>query len=166
MRSCFVTLLSSIDYLDGILCLNQALFDVSSSYPLFCVVSSDISSAVLPSLQFFDIEYEVENKIQYYDSGIKGDIRLSNTATKITIYNLNSSDKLIYIDGDTLKELPETDKIKGEFLQNGFDIMMDILERDSLEKQKDLSQLYDKDNYSRLINGNQYSNNLYIYYLI
>lgn len=25
-----------------------------------------------------------------------------------------------YIDGDTLKELPETDKIKGEFLQNGF----------------------------------------------
>ena len=48
-----------------------------------------------------------------------------------------------------------------EFLQNGFDIMMDILERDSLEKQKDLSQLYDKDNYSRLINGNQYSNNLF-----
>lgn len=51
--------------------------------------------------EVFDIEYEVENKIQYYDDGIKGDIRLSNTATKITIYNLNSSDKLIYIDGDT-----------------------------------------------------------------
>lgn len=101
MRSCFVTLLSSIDYLDGILCLNQALFDVSSSYPLFCVVSADISSVVIPYLKFFDIEYEVENKIQYYDDGIKGDIRLSNTATKITIYNLNSSDKLIYIDGDT-----------------------------------------------------------------
>ena len=60
MRSCFVTLLSSIDYLDGILCLNQALFDVSSSYPLFCVVSADISSVVIPYLKFFDIEYEVD----------------------------------------------------------------------------------------------------------
>lgn len=48
-----------------------------------------------------------------------------------------------------------------EFLQNGFDILMGILERDQEEKQKDLSKIYDKENYSRMINGNQYSNNLF-----
>ena len=48
-----------------------------------------------------------------------------------------------------------------EFLEAGWDIMADILEREQSEKQKDLSVLYNKDNYSRLINGNQYSNNLF-----
>ena len=43
MTSYFVTLLSSENYLDGILCLNQNLLNVASKYPLLCVVSDDVA---------------------------------------------------------------------------------------------------------------------------
>ena len=56
MKSSFVTLLSSENYLDGVLCLNQRLLYVGSIFPLFCLVSEDIASKVVPYLKFFNIE--------------------------------------------------------------------------------------------------------------
>ena len=108
MKSSFVTLLSSENYLDGVLCLNQRLLYVGSNFPLFCIVSEDIASKVVPYLKFFNIEYNVVGKLQY-GTDLKSDTRLSNTATKIAIYDIKTSDKLIYIDGDTfvLKNIDE-----------------------------------------------------------
>ena len=103
MKSYFVTLLSSENYLDGILCLNQNLLNVASKYPLLCVVSDDVAIDVIPYLKFFDIEYVIVNKHQYCcgSSDSVENIRLSNTATKIAIYGIDMLDKSIYIDGDT-----------------------------------------------------------------
>lgn len=101
MKSCFVTLLSSEDYLDGILCLSQSLRAVMSKYKLFCVVCDDIAEFVCPYLRFFDIQFKVVNRLFYLGDNKNRKNRLANTATKIAIYDLDCNENLIYIDGDT-----------------------------------------------------------------
>ena len=76
----FVTLLSSENYLDGVLCLNDSLHKVGSCAYLKCLVTSDISNVLIPFLKFFDIDYEIVDRLYY--RGID-DKRLLNTASKI-----------------------------------------------------------------------------------
>lgn len=94
----FVTLLSSENYIDGVLCLNESLHNVRSCSHLKCLVTSDIANASIPLLKFFNIDYEIVDRLHY--RGID-DKRLSNTASKIAIYNMDENFPMIYIDCDT-----------------------------------------------------------------
>ena len=106
MKMAYCTLLSSEDYLDAVLVLNQSLRAVKSQYPLFVMITKPVASnqKLLMILNSASIFYKIIEPLQYsIESLIKhsGESVL-NTASKLQIFNIREYDKLIYIDADTL----------------------------------------------------------------
>ena len=99
----YVTLLSSVEYLFGVLILNQSLKNVKSKYPLVVCVTNDLFSnnKIIDILTKESIPYYLVRKLQYNkNNSLKGNIL--NTASKIQIFQLQEFDKMVYIDSDVL----------------------------------------------------------------
>lgn len=102
----FITLLSSKDYLEGVLVLAYSLQQVHSSYPLIVAVTEDLYNdiGVLESLKNCNCLIEKVSKILYSNTIQQKYVNLDvlNTASKISIFRLTDWDKLVYIDADVL----------------------------------------------------------------
>lgn len=100
----FITLLSTEDYLDGVLTLYQSLLDNNTRYRMCCIVTDDIVDKVRPYLEDWGIEVIVREKIFYshemYDE--TPDLYTLPTASKVHIYDLNPNiyNKMLYVDCD------------------------------------------------------------------
>ena len=100
----YVTLLSSEQYLDGVIILNQSLRFVKSEYPLFCALSENISVQVANFLNGVGIRTVRLKQSLIVES-------LQNTSTfrhwnytfdKLLIWGLKEFDKIVFVDADML----------------------------------------------------------------
>lgn len=96
----YITLLSSKEYLWGVLTLNQSLQNVQSKYPLTVCLTEDVmDKKIINILNKEKINYISIRKLSY-KTNFKNTI--ANTASKIQIFNLYQFDKIVYIDSDVL----------------------------------------------------------------
>lgn len=101
----YITLLSTEDYLDAVLVLNESLKDVSSQYPLVCAVTKNLNKTeLITRLMTAGIHIEwIESREYSENTRTKhSGHAVLNTASKISLFELVNYDKLCYIDADTI----------------------------------------------------------------
>ena len=101
----YITLLSTNEYLDGVLALEQSLKNVGSKYPFVVAVTSNILPFARELLQKKKIEVievvdhsyveECKKKFQAF-----GTPHWFYTAAKLRIFGLTQFEKLVYLDSD------------------------------------------------------------------
>ncbi len=96
----YVCVLSTNDYLDGVLVLNENLKHLKSKYPLLCIINENISKETRDILNKFNIEFnEMKANIpSYYDDSF----RWKFTFDKLNIFSLTEYKKIVYLDIDFL----------------------------------------------------------------
>lgn len=101
----WITLLSSEDYLDSVLILNENLKD-KSKYPLIVAIDDKLKddSFILKKLTINNIYYDFIENLNYPEIVLEKYNKKSvlNTACKIGVFSFKEFDKLIYIDSDVL----------------------------------------------------------------
>lgn len=96
----YVCLLSTDDFLEGVLVLNYNLQQLNSTRSLLCLVSDTVGEKTKKELEFFNIEYRIVKELNYYSNG--ADHRWNHTFDKIHIFSLIDLDKIVYLDSDFL----------------------------------------------------------------
>lgn len=100
----YITMLSTDDYLPGVLVLDFCLKIVQSKYPLVVAINESISKETIEILKKNDIDYiniesvpkpKIENQYGLYAYWL-------NTFDKIALFNLIQYEKLVYVDSDML----------------------------------------------------------------
>lgn len=110
MNYSYVTLLTSDDFIYGVMVLNETLKRVQSKYPLYAVVTSNVSLPVLEILNQLNISFKIVTPIvpptyiQEYNISINKNTteRWYYNFTKIEIFDLIQFDKIIYLDADVM----------------------------------------------------------------
>lgn len=97
----YVCVLSTNNYLEGVLVLNENLKKLNSKYPLLCIINETISEESKKILTKFNIKYKLLNKINYDIENIKFS-HWKNTFDKLNIFSLTEYEKIIYLDLDFL----------------------------------------------------------------
>jgi glycogenin len=99
----FVSILTTDDYLDGILVLKHSLAKTNAKYPFVLLVTPNISPKVLAALSSHQIDYitieGIENPVSVADSRLK---RWNFTYSKLNLFGLEQFDKIVYLDADML----------------------------------------------------------------
>lgn len=101
MKNAYITLLSSIDYIDAVKILKKSLISVNSRYPLLVMITEDIVGFIDNDLKENSI---VIKKIEY-TKNVKekfSNHSVLNTASKVFLFSLKEYDKLLYIDADSI----------------------------------------------------------------
>lgn len=100
----YVTLLSSNDYIIGVIMLYQSLKSVKAKYPLFVLCSDNISSSTLKVLEKFKIEYMILSEHIVVNKGklINGEGygHWDRTFDKLYVWTLLQFSKVVYVDSD------------------------------------------------------------------
>ena len=91
----YVCVLSTDNYLEGILVLNENLKHLNSKYELLCLVNQKISEETKQILDYFNIEYKIVEAVEY-----NKECWWKNTFDKLNIFSLIEYDKLVYLDSD------------------------------------------------------------------
>ena len=94
----YVCVLSTNNYLEGVLVLKENLKKVNSKYPLLCIINETIGEEERKILDYFEIEYKEMPSIHY--SQTEG--MWKNTFDKINIFSLIEYEKIVYLDCDML----------------------------------------------------------------
>lgn len=105
MNYSYVTLLSSLNYLDAILVLNYSLQQVNSKYSLTVMITEEIYNDKLSILlQYNNIKFHIIKSLFYNKDCQEKYENLSvlNTASKLQIFELKQYDKIVYLDADML----------------------------------------------------------------
>ena len=95
----YVCVLSTDNYLDGVLVLNENLKQLKSKYPLLCLINENISEDTRSILTKFNIKYKVCNALLPTNMS---DRRWKYTFDKLNIFNLTEYEKIVYLDSDFL----------------------------------------------------------------
>lgn len=105
----WVTLLSSEDYIEGVLVLNESLKRVGSKYPLLVAVTEDIYDKYHNKLCNAGMLPAKVNKLVYSNKTLEdvekkwpNQKQVLNTASKLNIFDFTDWEKLVYIDADVL----------------------------------------------------------------
>ncbi len=94
----YATLLSTDDYIQGVIGLNHSLKLVKTKYPLICIVTSNVSQSTLEILDKYNLPYITVPYLSFtYKSCYE------STLSKMYVWNLDY-DKVLYLDGDLLIE--------------------------------------------------------------
>ena len=103
MNYAYVTLLTSVDYLPGVIILNKNLLELNSSYPLYVMVTDNIFEKVVEMLHKEKINYVKVPVIEYPPLTLRRmkNPRLETIASKINVFGLNQFDKVVYLDADS-----------------------------------------------------------------
>lgn len=97
----YVCVLSTDNYLDGVLILNENLKHLKSKYPLLCLINEKISDYTKNMLNCFGIKYKVINMIEY-DYFSENNDYWKYTFDKLNIFTLTEYEKIVYLDSDLL----------------------------------------------------------------
>lgn len=97
----YVCVLSTDNYLDGALILNENLKCLQSKYPLLCLVNEKISEYTKSVLTYFGINYKIIKMIEY-DSFSEENDYWKYTFDKLNIFSLIEYKKIVYLDLDLL----------------------------------------------------------------
>ena len=96
---CYVCVLSSNDYLEGVLVLNENLKALKSRYKLLCLINDKINEKTKSILDFFQIEYITNRNISLNYANY---IRWTNAFDKLHVFSLSEYEKVVYLDCDML----------------------------------------------------------------
>lgn len=97
----YVCALSTDNYLDGVLVLNENLKFLGSKYPLLCLINENISRSTIETLDYFDIKYKIIKKINYINHNEANDYWIY-TFDKLNVFSLTDYEKVVYLDSDLL----------------------------------------------------------------
>ncbi|PTX44083.1 glycosyl transferase family 8 [Christiangramia gaetbulicola] len=104
----FVTLLSSPDYLKGVLVLANSLKIVESKYPLIVLMTSDFikkNKKIIETLKKYHVEFKVLKKsfvIPDKNSRYMHSRRWVHTFDKLQVFGLTEFKKIVFLDSDML----------------------------------------------------------------
>lgn len=104
----YITLLSSKDYIKGVLVLNESLINVESKFPLHVLISLDLYNSfkeVKIILEINKIDYHILNTRFKIPDSISRNIyskRWINTFDKLQVFGLVFFDKVVFLDSDML----------------------------------------------------------------
>lgn len=104
MKKTYVTLISTDNYLPGVLALNEALRRAKSAYPLLVACSATVSPAVEAVLRAagMGVTKLAGKPIQLSSDLQQSSGHWSNTFDKVQLFGLTEFDKLVYVDSDML----------------------------------------------------------------
>lgn len=108
LNNIYLTVLSSSNYLNGVLVLHESLKKVKAKYPLYVLLSDNIDYSVelyLKKRKIFTIRRDNKLDISKKISDInkkQGSNRWSNTFYKLYIFGLIEFKKIVYLDCDML----------------------------------------------------------------
>ncbi|KAG7099334.1 hypothetical protein E1B28_001191 [Marasmius oreades] len=105
IRAAYVTLLTKIDYLAGVLVLHQSLEAVASRYPLVVMVTPTVTEEVRKILlkqgiKLFDVEHLIPKESRHTLAAI--DARFSDTWTKLRVFGLDEFERVVLLDADMI----------------------------------------------------------------
>lgn len=103
----YITLLSTNEYLDGVLALDQSLKNVGSKYPLVVALTGNIEPFIrnifkLKKIEMIELEeysFPIEYKKRFSAFGTK---HWYYTSNKLKIFGLTQFEKLVFLDSDML----------------------------------------------------------------
>ena len=99
----FITLLSSNDYLNAVLTLNESLKLVNSKYPLIVAATENLEENIFNTLIKNNIYYKKIPQLILNSEKLYIKKSMYNTNSKFYIFsNFYEYDKLVYIDADSL----------------------------------------------------------------
>ena len=108
MNYCYLTMLSSPNYLPGVIALARSLRSVGAKYPLLCVIPRKLGGgnemlAILRKLASCNITAKVLNQSISDHINVQNPTEFShwtNTFDKLLLFNLDAKVKYVYIDAD------------------------------------------------------------------
>ena len=103
----YITFLSTDNYIDGVLVLKHSLNKVNSKYPLYCMITPNISLEVIEKLKLYNIEPITIDKLNIKDgiaNSVKEDkfLHWNNCWDKLNIFKLIQFEKMVFLDADML----------------------------------------------------------------
>lgn len=96
----YICVLSTDDYLDGVLFLDYNLKVLSSKYPLLCLINESISERTRKILDYFNIKYKEVNAVKY--TSCKNYDRWNYSFDKLNVFSLTEYEKIVSLDLDFL----------------------------------------------------------------
>ena len=101
----YITVLSTQDYLMGVLCLIESLRKTNTKYPISVLITSEITSTTEELLKSYGVHVIRKNKIDVPESIKKKNKQgmfehWTNTFDKLLIFELTQFEKLVYLDSD------------------------------------------------------------------
>ena len=106
----YVTILTDDSYVQGVVLLKETLKQTESKYPLFVLVTDNVTAPCLEILDQIKVTYKKVDTIAISNDilkhNIKIDSRLSNTWkdcwTKFRIFDQTQFDKIVFLDADIM----------------------------------------------------------------
>lgn len=104
----YVTVLSDNSFINGVVALHRSLNEVNSIYPLYCIVTPEVTEENINVLKKLDINI-IEKNPNYYSEKTNEMIQVIETLDtfgwhkamiKLELYNLTQFKKLVYLDSD------------------------------------------------------------------
>ena len=101
----FVTVLTTDDYLIGVLSLNESLKRVNSKYPFIVVVNNNVKQETIEKMEKLGITVKKVESIDIPDGVLDKNegtnyTRWNNTFDKLRIFGLTEFDKIVCLDSD------------------------------------------------------------------
>lgn len=94
----YVCVLSTNNYLEGVLVINENLKHLKSKYKLLCLINENIDDTTRETLSRFNIEYKEMKSINPQNPNN----RWAYTFDKLNIFDLEEYEKIVYLDLDFL----------------------------------------------------------------
>lgn len=101
----YITVLTTENYLIGVLALKECLNRLNSKYRLAVLINNNITEKTINILKSFDIDVikidkiEIPEQIKMQNAGTNYN-RWSNTFDKLRMFSLTQFDKIVYLDSD------------------------------------------------------------------
>lgn len=104
-KRAYVTVLSTENYIEGVLTLDRALKKVSSKYPLYVLLSNNISAETEKMLRKFNIPTIRKPEVSIPEEIINRNVstekgRWNYTFEKLNIFELTEFEKIVFLDSD------------------------------------------------------------------
>lgn len=98
----FVSIITSDDYLRGLLVLHRSLIDINTQYPFLTLITEDISVDTVSVLDKHHIPYKIIKTKINNPTDVDQSHRWFPTYSKLNIFDQTQYDKVVYLDADML----------------------------------------------------------------
>ncbi|MFH0804096.1 MAG: glycosyltransferase [Candidatus Zambryskibacteria bacterium] len=98
----FVSIITSDDYLPGLLVLHKSLVDTNTLYPFLVLLTEDVSINIVSILDKNHIPYKIIKTKISNPTDVDRDHRWFPTYSKLNVFDQTQYDKVVYLDADML----------------------------------------------------------------
>lgn len=98
----FVSMITSHDYLPGLLVLHKSLVDTNTRYPFLVLITEDISVDTISTLDKYHIPHKTIRMKINNPTNVENGHRWFPTYSKLNVFDQTQFDKIVYLDADML----------------------------------------------------------------